>query len=508
MDDLIGEFITETSESLATLERTLADLARQPMTDANWDLALKLMHTIKGTCGFLQLPAMEKVAASSKELLERMRSSPKPNSSDLAALKAAMAQIRYMMDYLAKNGSEPSSQEIEQQSKPAPAAAPAPNPEPETKDYAPLNEQVHRAPKTVHLAKPAHPIAEHVPPMEERVSHTTLSQLVQARNQVKYWMGTNPRLRDTQSLLDQMVNDLKGKLLPRNTPPNRTPRLAKLLMIESGGLRFALPAEEVREVTRINDQMRHARLDEGAMMSLRGQWVPRLSLAQKLGQPSSAREAYALIIALEGRQLALCVEMVGALEELMLQPLPKLLRHHAHYAGAAILGDGSPCLILDSAGLLQLRDNQTVAPAKPAAAPRAEVSVPLTAQKRPVAFLRFRDGTVTPKAIALSQIGRVEQLDAAEIMPDKDGFTATCRGQMLRLKLLQGNSVPKEGELQAITLLQAPHIAILAHGVDGIVETEIALSSPTHEPILQYAELDGQRTAIVNTAIYLAGGAL
>ena len=55
MDDLLSEFLTETSESLATLDLELVNLEQNPNDQGILSNIFRLVHTIKGTCGFLGL---------------------------------------------------------------------------------------------------------------------------------------------------------------------------------------------------------------------------------------------------------------------------------------------------------------------------------------------------------------------------------------------------------------------------------------------------------------------
>ena len=60
MDDLISDFLTETNESIADLDVALLKLERTPTDQATLSLIFRLVHTIKGTCGFLGLPRLER----------------------------------------------------------------------------------------------------------------------------------------------------------------------------------------------------------------------------------------------------------------------------------------------------------------------------------------------------------------------------------------------------------------------------------------------------------------
>ena len=512
MDDLIGEFINETSESLSTLERALAGHARSPMTRESWDMAHKLMRTIKGTCGFVNLPVMESVAAASESMLEQLKvGQRKPGPDEFAQLRGAMAQIRYMIDYLAEHGSEPSLSEVEQETAQAVAAA-APPP------LSQLNEQVHGTPP-ITLASMAQPIAR-VPeaiPGGERITYNTLATLMLARNQLRHISRTqgDKRVINTQLLLDKMVADLREKLLPRTAPATAYPRPAKVLLVESGTMRFALAQEHVREVARIGNEQRHAKLDDGAMISLRGHWMPRVSLAQRLGHGSAEREAYALVIELRGERVALCVESIGELEELMLQPLPKLLRSSKIYEAAAILGDGSPCLVMDSAALLarpilKIEPPRELPPIIEAAAPERTAPLPKdepepkpTLVVKPTAYLRFSDGTSMPKAIPLAEVARVEHVQVAHIAHDEEGYSTSVRGEILRLRTLPGSSMPTHGDVHAITLLEAPHTAIVAQRMGGIVESSAPMPlKPATATVLMLTELEGALTEVIHAHAY------
>jgi two-component system chemotaxis sensor kinase CheA len=73
MDDLLSEFLTETGESLAVLDVELVKLEQNPNDPHLLGNIFRLVHTIKGTCGFLGLPRLEKVAHAGENVLGRIR---------------------------------------------------------------------------------------------------------------------------------------------------------------------------------------------------------------------------------------------------------------------------------------------------------------------------------------------------------------------------------------------------------------------------------------------------
>ena len=59
MDDLLSEFLTETTESMETLDLELVKLEQNLNDQEILSNIFRLVHTIKGTCGFLGLPVLK-----------------------------------------------------------------------------------------------------------------------------------------------------------------------------------------------------------------------------------------------------------------------------------------------------------------------------------------------------------------------------------------------------------------------------------------------------------------
>ncbi|KYG21823.1 hypothetical protein SE92_22245, partial [Bradyrhizobium sp. AT1] len=73
MDDLLREFLTETSESLDTVDNQLVKFEQEPNNAKILDNIFRLVHTIKGTCGFLGLPRLEALAHAGETLMSKFR---------------------------------------------------------------------------------------------------------------------------------------------------------------------------------------------------------------------------------------------------------------------------------------------------------------------------------------------------------------------------------------------------------------------------------------------------
>ena len=73
MDDLLSEFLTETAESIEIVDVELVKLERDPGNREVLSNIFRLVHTIKGTCGFLGLPRLGAVAHASENVLGKFR---------------------------------------------------------------------------------------------------------------------------------------------------------------------------------------------------------------------------------------------------------------------------------------------------------------------------------------------------------------------------------------------------------------------------------------------------
>ncbi|MGH7044055.1 MAG: chemotaxis protein CheW [Acetobacteraceae bacterium] len=112
MDDLLAEFLTETNENLAELDVALVRLETAPEDGETLSGIFRLVHTIKGTCGFLGLPRLEKVAHAGENVLSRMREGSLRATPGLVSLVLeALDRIKAIVASLAATGAEPAGED-------------------------------------------------------------------------------------------------------------------------------------------------------------------------------------------------------------------------------------------------------------------------------------------------------------------------------------------------------------------------------------------------------------
>ena len=74
MDDLLQEFIAETRETLEALSGEIVAWEADPADRARLDAIFRFVHTVKGSCGFLDLPRLARLSHAAEDVLAAVRS--------------------------------------------------------------------------------------------------------------------------------------------------------------------------------------------------------------------------------------------------------------------------------------------------------------------------------------------------------------------------------------------------------------------------------------------------
>src|SRR4051812_4248098 len=107
MDDLLREFLTETNESLDTVDNQLVRFEQDPNNAKILDNIFRLVHTIKGTCGFLGLPRLEALAHAGETLMGKFRDGMPVTSEAVSLILASIDRIKEILAGLEATEAEP-----------------------------------------------------------------------------------------------------------------------------------------------------------------------------------------------------------------------------------------------------------------------------------------------------------------------------------------------------------------------------------------------------------------
>ncbi len=114
MDDLLNEFLTETFESIEVVDVELVELEKDPNNKSVLDNIFRLVHTIKGTCGFLGLPRLESVAHSGENVLGKFRDGEMEVTPEAVTLiLKALDRIKEILEGLEETQEEPAGDDSE-----------------------------------------------------------------------------------------------------------------------------------------------------------------------------------------------------------------------------------------------------------------------------------------------------------------------------------------------------------------------------------------------------------
>src|SRR5215469_5038673 len=107
MDDLLREFLTETGESLDTVDVELVHFEQEPNNAKILDNIFRLVHTIKGTCGFLGLPRLEALAHAAETLMGKFRDGMPVTGDAVTLVLSTIDRIKVLLDQLEREQREP-----------------------------------------------------------------------------------------------------------------------------------------------------------------------------------------------------------------------------------------------------------------------------------------------------------------------------------------------------------------------------------------------------------------
>jgi len=89
MDEILAEFIAETLETLDALSGEVVAWEMDPTDRSRLDAFFRFFHTVKGSCGFLNLPRFERLAHAAEDVLAAIRRGDR--SADPATVSAVLA---------------------------------------------------------------------------------------------------------------------------------------------------------------------------------------------------------------------------------------------------------------------------------------------------------------------------------------------------------------------------------------------------------------------------------
>ena len=113
MDELLAEFLTETGEGLDQLDVELVRFEQEPNDFETLNTIFRLVHTVKGTCGFLGLTRLSRLAHAAETLMGQYRDGAPVTVDGVSAILASIDRIKQILEALERDGAEPAGSDAD-----------------------------------------------------------------------------------------------------------------------------------------------------------------------------------------------------------------------------------------------------------------------------------------------------------------------------------------------------------------------------------------------------------
>jgi two-component system chemotaxis sensor kinase CheA len=284
--------------------------------------------------------------------------------------------------------------------------------------------------------------------------------------------------------------------------------IVSALIVEAAGDRFAIPQLAVVELVRVraNSEHRIERIKDAAVLRLRNKLLPLVHLTNllKIGAGDSRVENGFIVVTQVGSQFfGIVVDSVFHTEEIVVKPMSSKLRHIPMFCGNTILGDGSVIMIIEPNGVAHTIGSTTAV--QQFAESEREVNQHIEDVKTE-SMLVFRAGSPQPKAVLLSLITRLEEVDVRKIEMSSGRPLVQYRGQLMPL-VPASDEVRLKGEGTQPLLVfsdQGRSMALIVDEIVDIVEERLDIELASQRPgVLGSAVIKGQATEVIDIAHFL-----
>jgi two-component system chemotaxis sensor kinase CheA len=285
--------------------------------------------------------------------------------------------------------------------------------------------------------------------------------------------------------------------------------IVSALIVQCGRERFAIPQLAVVELVRVRNNSEHRieRIKDAAVLRLRDKLLPLIRLQTLLaigdGQAGEVENGFIVVIQVGSQTFGIVVDSIFHTEEIVVKPMSSRLRGVPIFCGNTILGDGSVILIIDPNGVAH--SVGSVATTRHTAGSGYE-DRHSEEDGMAESMLVFRAGSPQPKAVPLSLVTRLEEIDPKTIEASNGQQVVQYRGQLMPLIPVNDAVRLKSAGAQPLLVFSdgGRSMALIVDEIVDIVEErlEIELAS-VRSGVLGCAVIKGQATEVIDIAHYM-----
>lgn len=301
--------------------------------------------------------------------------------------------------------------------------------------------------------------------------------------------------------------------------------IVSALIVEASGQKFAIPQLAVLELVKSNANAEHRieMINDSPVLRLRNKLLPVISMSKLLGNDPVAKileegddgtaaaaaatdqNVFVVVVQVGGQTFGIVVDAVFHTEEIVVKPMSSMLREITMFSGNTILGDGSVILIVDPNGIAQAvaKDHGGAQDSNHVDAADA---ADLIGNEEKTALLVFKSGSEDLKAVPLSLVTRLEEVDVANIERSNNRDLVQYRGKLMPLIYIDDHLTHKDEGLQPILVFadETHSMGLVVDEIVDIVEDRLTIEiSSEKDGIVGSAVIKGKATEVIDVGYYL-----
>ncbi|MGQ3047273.1 MAG: hybrid sensor histidine kinase/response regulator [Niveispirillum sp.] len=287
--------------------------------------------------------------------------------------------------------------------------------------------------------------------------------------------------------------------------------IVSALIVECASERFAVPQISVIELVRAASDSEHKieRINGAPVLRLRNRLLPLVSLQNllKLGvaDDDDKRETFIVVSQVGNYTFGIIVDRVFDTEEIVVKPVAPILRHIELFSGNTILGDGSVIMILDPNGIATASGSMggTADNAQTAA---QEVAKAARREDDKMALLLFSAGEGGPKAVPLSLVARLEDVDLNLVELSNGEPVVQYRGKLMPLVPIDPNwKITRDKRQPVVVFADGDRsMGLVVDEIVDIVEDRLQVELGTErQGFLGSAIIANKATDVIDAGFYL-----
>jgi two-component system, chemotaxis family, sensor kinase CheA len=279
------------------------------------------------------------------------------------------------------------------------------------------------------------------------------------------------------------------------------------LIIEASGELRDRKALAVMELVRVggNSEHRIERIKDARVLRLRNKLLPlaHLRTLLKTGEEPDGDKGFIVVMQVGNRVFGIVVDGVLHTEEIVVKPMSSKLRHIGMFSGNTILGDGSVIMIIDPNGVADAVGSSASMTAEDSA--KAEAEHYAESRSR-VPLLLFRAGSPQLKAVPLSLVVRLEEIDTKRIELSNGRHVVQYRGQLMPLLRVNDDVRIKDDGVQPILVFSdgGRSMGLVVDEIVDIVEDKLEIEVTSDHPgVLGSGIIKEEATEIIDVGHFM-----